>query len=485
MVRLNLTYLSLTFLWLIACTPLEKSTHTNVVFLLVDDLGWTDLGCYGSSFYETPNIDKLAEEGVLFTNAYSVSPVCSPTRASILTGKHPARLNITDWIPGYDPKDRMLLGTEDQHQLPLQEKTIAETFKENGYSTGFFGKWHLGKEGYFPQDQGFDLNIGGHWAGQPASYFYPYKNNRKRWDVPNLEGGKEGEYLTDRLTDESLKFLETHKGQPFFLYLAYYTVHTPIQAKSELESKYQRKLEKIPEHDGPDYRSEKDVRSKLKQDDPSYAGMVQSLDENVGRIMKKLRELNLIDNTIIVFTSDNGGLSTLSSQREPPTSTLPLRAGKGWLYEGGIRVPLIVRWSGSFDKGKVSSIPVMSTDHYPTLLQMTGISTISLQHLDGRSFLPALKNETILNDTLVWHFPHYHGSGNRPSSAVRLGKFKLIEWYEDDSYELFDLEKDIEELVNLTDSLPEVTDNLKTILSNWKKEMKAEIPRPNPNYAQN
>jgi len=468
-----------------ACTQklnLPKKAKPNIVFLLVDDLGWNDVGCYGSTFYETPNIDRLAKKGMRFTNAYAACPVCSPTRASILSGKYPARLNITDWIPGQDPKNKPLLGTKDKHELPLEEVTVAETLKGEGYQTAFLGKWHLGDPGYFPENQGFDLNIGGHWAGHPASYFYPYKNKRERWDVPGLEGGEEGEYLTDRLTNESIKFIEQNKNNPFLLYFAYYNVHTPIQAKPELVDKYERKKVGMTVSAGADFVAEKAAFSKQKQDNPAYAGMVQSVDESVGNILDKLEELGISDNTIIVFTSDNGGLTTLAKKRSP-TSVVPLRAGKGWLYEGGIRVPAIIKWTGEMKGNSLCETPITSTDFYPTILEMMGLSLMPEQHADGQSLVPLLKQKTNFSrDALYWHFPHYHGSTNRPSAAIRAGDYKLIEWFEDGSIELYNLEKDIGEHQNLVKEIPEKAMELKEKLHNWQKDIGALMPTANPNF---
>ena len=459
---------------------IPKTTPPNIVFLLVDDLGWNDVACYGSTFYETPHIDRLAKEGMKFTNAYAACPVCSPTRASILTGKYPARLNITDWIPGLDPKDRILVGTQDKHELPLAEITLAERFKEEGYRTAFFGKWHLGEKGFFPENQGFDINKGGHWAGQPASYFYPYKNDRKRWDVPGLEGGEAGEYLTDRLTKESVQFIQQNKTQPFLLYLAYYNVHTPIEAKLALKTKYEQKLKTIPATATPDFVDERDARSKQKQDNPAYAAMVQSVDESVGNIIHQLEELDLIDNTIIVFTSDNGGFTTLSPKRIAPTAVTPLRAGKGWLYEGGIRVPAIVKWAGKIAENTVCEEPITSTDFYPTLLSMAGLPPLPRQHVDGKDMVPLLKQKgDFSRPALYWHFPHYHGSKNRPSAAIRAGDYKLIEWFEDGAVELYNLKTDIGEQNNLATELPEKTAALEGLLEDWRKEVGALMPVEN------
>jgi len=459
-----------------------KENKPNIIFFLVDDLGWTDLSCYGSSFHETPHIDQLAKEGMRFTNAYASCPVCSPTRASILTGKHPARLNITDWIPGSDPKNRPLLGTKDQHELPLGENTMAEALKEVGYQTGFFGKWHLGEQGYYPENQGFDINKGGHSAGQPASYFYPYKNERQKWDVPSLENGQPGEYLTDRLTQEASQFMTDKKDQPFFLYLAYYSVHTPIQSKPELEEKYQEKRKQTFGNSTTTFIAERDNRSRKEQDNPAYAGMVQSVDESVGNILTHLKQLGLSENTLIIFTSDNGGLSTLPNKRTAPASVLPLRAGKGWLYEGGIRVPAILKWPNHITAGGVSEMPITSTDYYPTILEATSNSSSEANSKDGQSLLSSLQQSPHPARNLYWHFPHYHGSGNKPSAAIRSNNYKLIEWMEDGQIELYDLKKDVAEQANLATQLPDKTKELYAELKQWQKDIGALFPVENPDF---
>jgi len=306
--------------------PQASPKRPNFVFFLIDDLGWTDLGCYGSTFYETPNIDKLAAQGMRFTDAYAACPVCSPTRASIVAGKYPARLGITQWIGG--PNEP----TSYRHYLPLEEVTIAEALQEAGYATGFVGKWHLStreedRKKYYPDRQGFDINIGGDWSGAPPTYFYPYeKRNRKLESMP--PGGEKGEYLTDRLTDESLKFLDANKDKPFLLYLSHYAVHTPVESKQSLTEKYQAKAGNLPTPEGPHAQPVYGrYKTRMVQDHPAYAGMVQSVDESVGRVMDKLAALGLGENTIVIFMSDNGGLSTVP--REGPTCNLPLRAGKG------------------------------------------------------------------------------------------------------------------------------------------------------------
>ena len=452
----------------------------NFVFFLIDDLGWVDTGVYGSTFYETPNIDRLASEGMRFTDAYAASPVCSPTRASIMTGKHPARLNITDWIGGSQRGE--LLPAEYEHQLAFEEVTIAEVLKEVGYATGFFGKWHLGDTPYLPEAQGFDLNIGGTAAGQPASYFYPYKAQEGRndfWDVPHLEGGDEGEYLTDRLTDEAVNFLEAQGANPFLLYLSHYAVHTPIQSKEGLTEKYREKAESLPEPDGPDFISEHDrAFVKQHQDHAAYAGMVQSVDESVGRVIETIDRLGLTENTIVIFMSDNGGLTTVANRRSAPTAVLPLRAGKGWLYEGGIREPMIVKWPGVVEGGSACSEPVISTDFFPTMLDMATIGQRPNLHQDGVSLVPLLRQEGSLDrDALYWHFPHYHGSGNRPSGAVRAGDYKLVEWFEDGQVELYNLSEDIGELNDLSQSMTEKVAELREMLRAWHGDVDAQMPR--------
>ena len=460
-------------------TANKTNKKLNFVFFLIDDLGWTDVGCYGSSFYETPNIDKLASEGMRFTEAYAACPVCSPTRASILAGKYPARLGITQWIGGSNEP------TEYQHYMALEEVTIAEALKSAGYATGFVGKWHLSRRDsesradFYPDRQGFDVNIGGDWSGAPPTYFWPYKKrNRALEEMP--PGGKKGEYLTDRLTDESLKFLEANKDRPFLLYLSHYAVHTPIESKEELTDKYEAKAAKMPKPKGPRFIPVYlRFKTRCVQDNPAFAGMVQSVDESVGRAMKKLEELGVSDNTVVIFMSDNGGLSTVP--REAPTSNLPLRAGKGWLYEGGIREPMIIKWPGVVRRGSVCREPVTSTDFYPTMLEMAGLPLMPKQHVDGVSLMPLLKNEGKLKrKAIYWHYPHYHGSGNRPSGAVRAGDYKLIEWYEDNSVELYNLRNDMGEKHDLAKEMPEKAAELRSMLGKWRRQMKAKMPALGP-----
>ena len=448
----------------------DNKTRPNFVVVLVDDLGAMDLACYGSTFHETPNLDKLATDGTLFTAGYAAHPVCSPTRAAIMTGRNPARLRITDWIPGQDPKNRKLRGPRDRHELPHAEVTVAERLKEADYRTFFAGKWHLGKDGFLPEDQGFDVNLGGHHRGSPpGGYFSPYKN-------PKLEDGPKGEYLPDRLTQETLKFIEENQKRPFFAYLSFYTVHTPIQACPRFLKHYQDKAKALGKDAGPSHRREHDGWTKLRQDNAAYASMVAAMDENVGRVLAKLDALGLSKNTVVVFTSDNGGLSTLH-RKGFPTSNLPLRAGKGWCYEGGIRVPFILRGPG-IQAGLKSNVPVYSADLYPTVLQLAGLALAPKEHLDGVSLLPLLSGakKALEREFLVWHYPHYHGSAWTPGSAIRAGQWKLIEFYDKQKVELYDLAADIGEQTDLAASHPERAKALRQQLQDYLKSVDAQMP---------
>ena len=461
-------------LLLSSCGSPEKP---NVVFILVDDLGWKDLGCYGSEFYDTPNLDELAASSLRFTDAYSASPVCSPTRAAIMTGKHPVRVNITDWIPGMTisrARDPKLIPPEDIHNLPLEEFTLAEAFRENGYRTFFAGKWHLGETaGFWPEYQGFEINKGGVDWGAPRlndeanGYYSPYNN-------PRLENGSVGEYLTDRLTDESIQFIDSAGDAPFLLYLAFYTVHTPIMGCDQYDAYYEEKSLQLPNEGEMTTVQEHDTRIRTNQSDPKYAAMVRSMDANVGRLLEKIEAKGLADNTIIVFTSDNGGLTT----RGGPTAVVPLRAGKGWCYEGGIRVPLL-RYPGMEHAGETCHVPVISMDYYPTLLELAGLDPDPDQHRDGMSIVPVLKDPRgEVDRTLAWHYPHYHGSDWRPGGAIRDGDWKLVEFYEDNAVELYDLGKDLEEREDLAATLPDVAERMRAKLHAVLDEMGARYPVP-------
>ena len=448
----------------------------NVVFILVDDLGWNDVGYMGSTFHETPNVDQLSKEGLVFTQAYAASSVCSPTRAALMTGKHPVRLGITDWIPGANPPGRKLKTPTIPNQLALEETTLAEVFKENGYKTFFAGKWHLGSKGYYPEDQGFDLNLGGFEMGQPPDgYFSPYNN-------PKLSDGPDGEYLTDRLTEESIRFITENKTEPFLLCLNFYTVHTPIQANPEHVERFNSKLARTT-YPQEQVRPEHDASTNLFQNDPDYASMVYSMDENVGRLVDKLKELSLYDNTIIVFTSDNGGLSTLPARyRKAPTSVLPLRAGKGWLYEGGIRIPLIIK-NRDTRNGSTTEAPIVSQDLFPTLIGLAGLTYKPAEALDGTDFTGYFEQGTLPEkNEIFWSYPHYHGSGWTPGAAIRVDNYKLIEFYETGEIELYNLSEDEGEMHNLANSEPEVARTLRKRLHELRQEAGAAPVSENTDY---
>lgn len=459
-----------------------KTPKPNILFILVDDLGWTDVGVFGSSFYETPNIDALAAAGVRFTNAYAACPVCSPTRASILTGKYPARLHTTDWFGAPQPttvnnhwtKNKPLLPAPYDENLPLDEVTLAETLKSNGYSTFFAGKWHLGETAdYWPEKQGFDINKGGYWAGAPKGkgYFSPYDN-------PRLTDGLPGENLTDRLANETVSYIEEHKDGPFLAYLSFYSVHTPLQAPQDLLDKYSRKKDCLGLHDEWGQEGEQAVR--LRQCLPVYGAMVESMDQAVGKVLTALRQNKLMQQTIVVFMSDNGGLSTAEGH---PTANLPLRAGKGWLYEGGIREPMIICWPGLTKRGWASDQVVMSTDFYPTLLDLAGLPLLPGQHQDGVSLAPVLQGKRVDRGPVYWHYPHYGNQGGSPGSAVRDGNWKLIEWFEEGrELELYNLTADPGEHRNLVEQYPVKARELHQKLQAWRLTVGARLPTRNPAY---
>jgi arylsulfatase A len=459
LMRLSITLLAV-LLGFAAAPALAAEQKPNVVFILIDDMGWTDLGCYGSTVYETPHTDKLAAQGMKFTNAYAACPVCSPTRASILTGKYPARLHLTDWLPGVgDSPSRKLLRPKFQQFLPLEEVTLAKALKPQGYVSACIGKWHLGGEAYFPEKHGFDVNIGGTHAGTaPGGYF--------KFDTPTLKL-RDGEYLTDRLTEEAEKFIDKNKDKPFFLYLAHYGVHTPYQAKPDVIAKYKAK-----------------IKAGQAQNNAIYAAMVESVDDSVGRIVKKLEELKIAERTVVFFFSDNGGLSFTGRSPTPPaTSNAPLREGKSYLYEGGIRVPLIVRWPGQIKPGSSCAVPVSSVDFYPTILEMAGTKTDPKQIIDGVSLMPLLKQTAELQrPAIYWHYPHYNSNGNKPGGIVRAGDFKLIEFYEDGKLELYNFKEDIGEKNDLAPKMPDKVKELHQMLKDWRKSVDAQMMTPNPDY---
>jgi arylsulfatase A-like enzyme len=467
--------LMLTALFALAVsTVAEAAERPNFVFILVDDLGYMDIGANNpQTFYETPNVDQLAREGVRFTNGYAANPVCSPTRYSIMTGKYPSRVDATNFFAG--KREGRFKPAPLNDRMPLSEVTVAEALKEAGYRTAFFGKWHLGPtEQFWPEHQGFDVNIGGHVRGMPRSYFSPYSN-------PRLENGLKGEHLTKRLTNEVIRQIGEFKDDPFLCYLAFYTVHTPLQAPKELVAKYRKKAEALAGQ--PEFADEEQVWSNAKQrrvrilqKHATYAAMVESMDTAVGRVVDRLKELDLYDNTVICFTSDNGGLSTSEGS---PTSNLPLRGGKGWLYEGGIREPFLIRAPGVSKIGNVCDTPVISTDFYPTILDLAGVEPKPKQHLDGKSLVPLLKgNKTLDRDALFWHYPHYSNQGGIPGGAIRVGDYKLIERFEDGQTHLYDLKADIGERNDLAATMPDRVASMKSRLHTWYRNVDAKYLQP-------
>ena len=462
----------------ILCVPSFAAEKPNIILFLADDLGGRDLGCYGSTFYETPHLDRMARDGARFTRAYAACPVCSPTRASLLTGKWPQRTGVTDYIGAAQPekwqRNTRHLPAPYADRLALNETTLAEALKAGGYATFLAGKWHLGPEGFWPEDQGFDVNRGGIDRGGPyggKKYFSPYGN-------PRLTDGPDGEHLPDRLASEAAQFIEANKAKPFFIYFPFYSVHTPLMAREDLRRKYEAKRAKLEATNR--FGEEGPRKVRLSQDHAVYAGMVEAMDAAVGKVLATLDSLGLAKNTLVLFTSDNGGLSTSEGS---PTSNEPLRAGKGWLYEGGIREPLLVRWPGVVPAGSVNGTPVSSPDFYPTLLEAAGLPARPDQHRDGKSFLAFAKNgKSDDGKTLFWHYPHYGNQGGAPGAAMLDGDWKLIEWFEDARTELFNLKDDPSERRNLSVDQPERVRALRGRLVAWQKEVGALPTRPNPNF---
>lgn len=434
----------------------QKQALPNIVLFFIDDMGSQDLGCYGSAFYQTPAIDKIAAQGLRFTNAYSACTVCSPTRASLMTGKYPARLRLTDWIQGHKKPYAQLNVPDWTMYLPLEEKTLAESLKEKGYATWHVGKWHLGDdEKYWPENQGFDVNIAGNFKGAPIKngqyngFFSPYGLKR-------LKDGPKGEYLTDRLTNEAISLIDKHKtGQPFFLNLAHYAVHTPIQGKPEKVEKYKQLL-----------NGEKDP-----QKNPEYAAMIESVDESVARIIQKLEEKGLLENTLIIFASDNGALASVSTSK-------PFKRGKGWAYEGGTRTPLLMYWKGKLEGGKLIDEPVITMDIYTTIMNL--VKAQLPNGIDGKDIMPVITQNKSYNRPLFWHYPHYHSG--KPHGSVRFGDWKLIEFFEDNRLELYNLKDDVGETKDLSRENPTKTKELKQLMVSWRKEVKAQMMTPNPDY---
>lgn len=452
----------------------------NIIVMLADDLGWRDLSCFGSTFYETPNLDGLAKRGMRFTQAYSACQVCSPTRAAVLTGKYPPRVQVTDFIGGPQPdkkyrrNTRMLPAPYLEH-LPKETTTLAESLKAAGYVTIHAGKWHLGGEeqNSLPTDHGFDVNIAGTHRGGPygrGKYLHPF-------DLPNLDS-KEGDHLPIRLAEEAIKQMKkAHaEGKPFFLYHAFYSVHTPLVTTDALKAKYEAKARTVT-HDGPDWIPDgaRDVRQV--QDHAVYGGMIEGMDTAAGMLMRALREMGVEDNTIVMFTADNGGLSTSEGS---PTSNVPLRAGKGWMYEGGIRVPLIISWPGVTAPGSESNVPVISMDYFPTMAAAAGADP---GNVDGVNLRPVLGGDGPLpRRDLYWHYPHYGNQGGQPSGAIREGDWKLVELFDAGRTELYNIAADLSEQNNLAAEYPERVEAMRAKLRAWREEVGAKMATENPKF---
>ena len=465
-------------------TIIAAQERPNVVFFLVDDLGYMDISAYNpDSFYETPNCNRIASKGCRFTNGYAANPVCSPTRYSIMTGRHPSRPDATNFFSGRRGGRFQPAPLHDR--MDLEEQTFAEAFKEAGYSTCFAGKWHLGPTPeYWPTKQGFDLNIGGHSRGMPRSFFSPYNN-------PRLPDGPKGEHLPERLARDSINFIAENKNRPFLLYLSFYSVHTPLQGKPDLVAKYRKKAAQLPPPaENPEFGPEEQVwqqrgnknssrRVRIRQRHAVYAAMMESMDAAVGQVLDALDRNSLRENTIVIFMSDNGGLSTSEGS---PTSNLPFRGGKGWLYEGGIREPYMISAPGVTQPGSVCHHPVTSMDFYPTLLELAGLSPRPRQHLDGHSLVPLLKNPkaTLPRKSLHWHYPHYSNQGGFPGGAIRQGGYKLIERFEDGRTHLYDLLKDPGEREDLAGKQPERVTAMRKDLHAWYRKVDAKFLRQKP-----
>ncbi|NNC87187.1 MAG: sulfatase [Akkermansiaceae bacterium] len=493
-------------------------SRPNIVFFLVDDLGWSDVGCFGSSFHDTPHVDQLAREGVRFTDAYAACHVCSPTRASILTGKYPATINLTDWLSGRrDFPFQRFLNVEINQHLPHREVTLAEALKDEGYATAIFGKWHLGRKGSMPTDHGFDLHIPDAVAN--------WRTFHGPFGLKKLDSRK-GDYLTDRLTDEALKWVESQQQKPFFLYMSHFAVHDPIEGRKDLVEKYAKKLRGLPTTDSPEFILEGNpdnpdnpsqeelaelietpafsghrvlprgtVKVKQKQDNVEFAAMVEAVDQSLGRIVAKLEELGIAENTIVIFFSDNGGMAAMNVGRPDrvvadknvdvayATSNLPLRGAKGWLYEGGIRVPLIIKWPKAGRAGSVCPTPVSSVDFFPTLLEMTGIGGGTGSGREGVSIAPLVRGGEIPERAIYWHFPHYSNHGMQsPGGAIRLGDHKLLEYFENGTVQLFNLKDDPGEQRDLAPVEPSRAKELRAMLHAWRKKVAARMMEPNPDY---
>ena len=464
-------------LTLIGCGASQETSQApnkpNFIIFLVDDLGWSDGAVFGSDLYETPNIDRLAADGMRFSTGYAACTVCSPTRAAMMTGKYPGRTNVTDWIRGHQRPYAKLKLPDWTMKIEASHTTIAEALGAAGYRTASVGKWHLMPAGepdmndYVPEKHGFDVNIGGNEWGAPGSYFHPYTHPTQtgRGIGPLPPGGEDGDYLTDRLSGEAVKLIDGFGDEPFLLYFPFYSVHTPIQAK-EADIEHYKPL----------------VKEGMLHTDPVYASMVTSVDRGVGMVRAKLEEMGVADNTVIIFTGDNGGLD----RNGRPTENRPLREGKGSAYEGGVRTPALVYWPGVTSAGSVSEEPVITVDYYPTILEIAGVGGDASHNteVDGLSLTPVLgdPNASLNRDALYWHYPHYHPGGSTPHSAIRAGDWRLVEFFEDGQSELYNLNDDIGEANDLAGEMPEKVAELKAKLAAWREEVGAQMPTENPDY---
>jgi len=464
-------------------SPATKATNQpNVVVFVVDDLGYMDIGIYNPNcFYDTPNIDRFSAGAMRFTDGYAANPVCSPTRYSLMTGKYPTRVRATNFFSG--KREGKFRPAELNDNMPLSEITVAQAVKSKGYATFFAGKWHLGEsEEYYPQNRGFDVNKGGFKNGGPYTgnrYFSPFKNPQLKPDSPP------GDHLPDRLARDTSDFIRTNaeKKKPFLAYLSFYSVHNPMMGRKDLVEKYQPKSEAIT---GEQFGTEEQIfpnkpvrKVRILQKKPVYAAMVEAMDEAVGKVLKQIDDSKIADNTIVIFTSDNGGLSTSEGS---PTSNMPLRGGKGWVYEGGIREPWIIRYPGVTQPGSVSKELISSIDLYPTICQAAGAS---IEHeIDGVDLVPALKGESLNRDALYWHYPHYSNQGGIPGGAIRMGDMKLFERYEDGQVHLYNLKDDIGERIDLKDKHPAKVKEMRDKLHQWYRKVDAKFLRPKKNGPQ-
>ena len=467
-------------LFLHSCQPSPpQRPQPNVLFILADDLGYHDLSVMGSKFYETPNIDQIANQGMIFTQGYAACQVCSPSRAAIMTGKYPARLKITDWIGAKTGeawrehnRHNKLLPADNRDHLPFEDTSLAEAMKEAGYKTFFAGKWHIGSEGSYPENHGFDINKGGWEKGSPIGGFYA------PWTNPRLENGPDGESLTLRLANETADFIKNNTGAPFLAYLSFYAVHGPIQTTQPKWKKYREKAVSQGLADS-GYVMEHFLPIRQVQDNPVYAGLVETMDDAVGIVLNALKEAGVDDNTIVVFTSDNGGVASGDAFS---TTNLPLRGGKGYQWEGGIREPYFIRVPWMNHNGAKTDVQAIGMDFYPTLLDLAGIPLKPEQHVDGVSLVPVLEGNKIADRPLFWHYPHYGNQGGEPSGIIRDGNWKLIHYYEDGRDELYNLAQDLSETTDVASDNPEIASKMRKQLDSWLESIDAWMPAPDPEF---